>query len=143
MKLYIQIENDIAINHPAFEDNLLDAFGSIPKNWVKFTRIEQPSPDILPVGIYQVATCKYILDDDGVSWKDEWSVRDMTDYEKLEKINCVKKTQPYASWIFDEESCSFLPPVPFPEIGQWSWDEEKQTWIEFIPKQVQLSDVSF
>jgi hypothetical protein len=33
MKLYIETENGWVKNHPAFENNLLEAFGSIPENW--------------------------------------------------------------------------------------------------------------
>ena len=49
MKLYIQVENGQPINHPAFADNLTQAFGQIPNTWEPFYRIERPVP-----GVYEV-----------------------------------------------------------------------------------------
>jgi len=42
MNLYIQVENGITKNHPAFEDNLIQAFGSVPQQWELFIRVEPP-----------------------------------------------------------------------------------------------------
>ena len=46
MNLYIQIENNQPINHPAFEENLLQAFGAIPAHWEPFVRVERPLPTL-------------------------------------------------------------------------------------------------
>jgi hypothetical protein len=41
--------------------------------------------------------------------------------------------RPYASWILDEESCQWQPPVPAPDDGKrYRWDEETTSWIEVI-----------
>jgi hypothetical protein len=33
-------------------------------------------------------------------------------------------------WILDEETCSWRPPVPYPNDGvQYAWDEETQNWF--------------
>jgi len=42
MKLYIETENGQVKNHPAFEDNLIQAFGQVPEHWVPFERVERP-----------------------------------------------------------------------------------------------------
>ena len=78
-KLYIQIENGVIINHPAFESNLIQAFGLVPSNWIPFTRVERPTPVD-----YQVisATPVYTIVD-GVCM-DVWSMREMTEEEKIE-----------------------------------------------------------
>jgi hypothetical protein len=34
----------------------------------------------------------------------------------------------YPSWILNEETCRWEPPVPRPE-GQYRWDEESRNWI--------------
>ena len=52
MNLYIQIENGLPINHPAFEDNLIQAFGKVPDHWEEFVRVEKP----LNIGIYQICS---------------------------------------------------------------------------------------
>jgi hypothetical protein len=37
--------------------------------------------------------------------------------------------QPYPSWSLDEESCLWLPPVPYPADGQeYHWMEDNQVW---------------
>jgi hypothetical protein len=37
--------------------------------------------------------------------------------------------KPYASWILDEESCTWKTPIERPE-GAWYWDEETISWKE-------------
>jgi hypothetical protein len=39
--------------------------------------------------------------------------------------------QPYPSWSLDE-NFDWQPPVPRPEEGFWTWNEELQAWSEFI-----------
>lgn len=37
--------------------------------------------------------------------------------------------QPFKSWIFDEETCDWLVPVPYPKDGlSYTWDEETVSW---------------
>ena len=40
----------------------------------------------------------------------------------------------FPSWIIDEETCLWIPPIPKPEatalIG-WYWNEESISWIQF------------
>jgi hypothetical protein len=51
MNLYIETENGVTKNHPAFEDNLMQAFGSIPAHWEPFIRVERPA-----IGVYKIMT---------------------------------------------------------------------------------------
>jgi len=129
MKLYIQVENGQTVNHPAFEDNLIQAFGSIPSNWEPFDRIERPVPNVYEILVSDRPTYEKI---DG-RWKDIWVVRPMTAEEKTEKQNAVKQKWSqigFASWVFDEDSCSFKPPVPRPTDGKnYRWDEPTTSWI--------------
>lgn len=38
-------------------------------------------------------------------------------------------TQPYSSWILDEESCVWEAPIPYPTDGNfYYWDEENGEW---------------
>jgi hypothetical protein len=38
--------------------------------------------------------------------------------------------QPYPSWLLDEDTCLWQPPVPYPTDGQdYTWDEATQTWV--------------
>lgn len=38
----------------------------------------------------------------------------------------------FASWVLDEETCLWKPPVPQPEGNHW-WDEETLTWKPVLP----------
>lgn len=41
--------------------------------------------------------------------------------------------QPYPSWQLNEDICLWDAPVPMPTDGKmYSWDEDKQTWVENI-----------
>ena len=38
--------------------------------------------------------------------------------------------QPYASWVLNESTCNWEPPVPYPTDGeQYSWDEDTTSWF--------------
>ena len=37
--------------------------------------------------------------------------------------------QPHPSWVLNEESCNWEPPVPYPDDGQmYQWDEGSVAW---------------
>jgi len=38
--------------------------------------------------------------------------------------------QPYASWTLDEDTCVWESPVPYPDEGVHTWDEEAGEWVE-------------
>ena len=39
--------------------------------------------------------------------------------------------QPYPSWVLDEHTCDWFPPIPYPEDGgPYIWDESQQAWQE-------------
>jgi len=41
--------------------------------------------------------------------------------------------QPFASWILNEETCLWEPPVPVPDYDKnYKWDENTTTWVEWI-----------
>ena len=42
--------------------------------------------------------------------------------------------KPYPSWILDEQSCLWEPPVAMPSDGKmYRWDEDSQNWVEVEP----------
>jgi hypothetical protein len=132
MNLYIQIENENPINHPAFEDNLISAFGSIPDNWQAFARVERPEP-----GVYQVLTSEESTYQqvNGV-WSDVWALRDMTDTERAARQQAVKDawaSRPdaanFAAWTFDESTCSYVPPTARPADGPYAWRGTDNSWV--------------
>jgi len=133
MNLYIETDsNGNPINHPAFEDNLLQAFGSIPSHWEPFVRIERPNPTVYQVLDSLNPTYQKINN----VWTDVWTLRDMTDAEKTAKQQAVKdawaakdQASNWSAWTFDETICKFIPPVPRPIDGQdYFWQGTTNTW---------------
>jgi hypothetical protein len=114
MNLYIETENGTFKNHPAFENNLIQAFGTIPTHWEPFIRVEKPEP-----GVYQVLQSDkpVYTKIDGV-WKDVWTIRDMTAEEKTAKqqavIEVFKKREyatNWSAWTLDEATNTMVPPI--------------------------------
>ncbi len=136
MSLYIETENGVTKNHPAFEDNLLQAFGSIPAHWEPFTRVERPTP-----GVYQLLESDEAVyaKVDGV-WTDVWSLRDMTEEEKTAKqqgvitaFNEREYASNWSTWTFDEATCEMVPPITRPEPIEGTvvfWSGADENWKE-------------
>jgi hypothetical protein len=126
MNLYIEIDsNGNPINHPAFEDNLLQAFGAIPAHWELFKRVERPILSIYQVLDSQESTYQKI---DGV-WTDVWALRDMTAEEKSAKQQAVRdafntreQAENWSAWTLDEATCTMQPPIPRPDLDQTKVD---------------------
>ena len=118
MNLYIETENGVIKNHPAFEHNLIQAFGSVPAHWESFTRIERPIP-----GVYQVLESNEVTyaKVDGV-WTDIWVLREMTTEEKAAKqqatidaFNSREQASNWSAWTLDEATCTMQSPISRPE----------------------------
>ena len=90
-QLYIEIENGVIKNHPAYESNLIQSFGSVPSNWILFTRVERPKPSSYQIVLDETPVYTIV---DGVCM-DVWSVREMTEEEKTEYDNQNKKLEEF------------------------------------------------
>ena len=50
--------------------------------------------------------------------------------------------KPYPSWILNETTCKYGPPIPYPEDSattgggdkMYDWDEENKTWVARVPQ---------
>lgn len=125
MNLFIQIENGQSVNHPAFEGNLIQAFGSVPEHWEPFIRVEMPN-----LGIYQILESLQpsYQKINGV-WTDVWPLRNMTQEEIAAKQQATKdqffnrrQAENWSAWTLDEPTCTMVPPIPRPAV-----DESKLT----------------
>ena len=38
--------------------------------------------------------------------------------------------KPYDSWTLNEETCLWVAPVPYPDEGMHTWDEDTTSWVE-------------
>jgi hypothetical protein len=134
MELYIQIKDGQPFEHPILGDNFREAFpnvdtNNLPSEFASFTRIETPL-----AGAYEVYEgVEYQLQEDG-SYKDVHIIRDMTAEEKTAKQDAVKadwEANGFASWTFNEGTCSFDPPAPYPDDGKaYIWNEDITSWEE-------------
>lgn len=127
MNLYIETDSSgNPINHPAFEDNLIQAFGKVPDHWEPFIRTDRPVPSVYQVFDSNEPTYQKI---NGV-WADVWALRDMTDAEKNAKQQAVQdawaarpQAQNWSAWVFNEATCQYDPPIPRPEVDQTKLDQ--------------------
>jgi len=119
MKLFIQVEDGNCINHPAFEDNLIQAFGAVPPNWEPFVRV--PRPDVGPYQILESQEPTY-QKVDGV-WQDVWALNEISEEEKIAKQNKYKQDwaalgaagnlpEGWETWEFNESECRYINPTP-------------------------------
>lgn len=135
MKLYIQTENGQTVNHPAFEDNLIAAFGGVPDHWKPFVRVERPT-----LGVYEVLESEQPAYQmvDGV-WTDVWTVLTIPDEEKAAKQQAVRDAWAlnpnafnFTAWVLDEATLRMVPPIPRPvEEGKiFRWSGADNNWKE-------------
>jgi len=140
MNLYIEIKDGQPVNHPAFEDNLIQAFGRVPENWEPFVRVERPI-----LGVYEV------FDSDEPTyqkvdevWTDVWSLRPMTHAEKDAKqqaviaaFNAREQAENWSAWTLDEATCTMQPPIPRPDPEPGKivfWCGADGNWKEAPPR---------
>lgn len=127
MNLYIETDaNGNTVNHPAFEDNLMQAFGKIPDHWQPFIRVERPVLSIYQVLDSEEPTYQKV----NGAWTDVWALRDMTDIEKAAKQQTVKdawaardQASNWSAWVFDSATCQYNPPIPRPQFDQAKFDQ--------------------
>ena len=151
MNLYIKTENGNPVNHPAFEDNLIQAFGSVPNHWEPFVRVERPTSELYQV-VSDQPTYKKV---DGV-WTDVWTIRDMTAEEKAALQKPVKDAwaiRPFSSnftaWVYDESTNSYQPPIPQPtdapkdQMYRWSGVDNNWKLAPWPPNDGKLYQFNF
>jgi hypothetical protein len=141
MNLYIEVENGTPKNHPAFEDNLLEAFGAIPEHWEPFVRVPRPMPGVDEVLDSEVPTYEKI----NGTWTDVWALRPMTAEEKAVQEQEKKQTEidvrkaawarlpqrdNFSAWVFNEETLAYEPPIPRPTDREVIWSGANNGWVD-------------
>lgn len=128
----IRIQNGKPVEHPMLLENFQQAYPNIdinnlPSDFALFERVQAPS-----IGVYEKNQyCKYELVN-GI-YKDVWYCEQLTEQEKIQKQNLVKQSwaDGPASWIFNEQICEYVPPVPYPDDGKiYVWGENVINWVE-------------
>jgi hypothetical protein len=130
IELVIKIVNGEPFEHPITRQNFeqvwpeLD-FENLPPEFARFRRIPRPVP-----GVYEIVEgCEYQWNGDLV--EDHWTIRPMDSYERIVKQTYCKETwEGPTSWVFNEETCEFDPPVAYPTDGnKYVWDENILNWV--------------
>jgi hypothetical protein len=104
----------------------------LPAEFARFVRVAAPK-----IGPYEKnPTVSYQLVD-GV-YTDVFSVEQMTAEEIAAKQHAVKDAwaanNGFASWSFNEATCTFDPPTPRPADDKfYRWDEPTLAWVEVTP----------
>jgi hypothetical protein len=154
MNYYIQVDSANAfIGHPIEANNLKQVFpdhdfiSGPPTGYLEFERVEEP--ELKPYEKFD--NSKGLETSDGFShngleyklidgkYKDVWNIINITDEEKQAKQDRAKEffaNGPYkncSSWVWDEEQCAVVAPVPYPDVAignfdQYEWNEETLNW---------------
>jgi len=130
--LYIKIKDGVPFEHPIYEWNLKMVYpdfdpNNLPKDFVKFIRLSPPI-----VGLFDVVEGPTYELKDNIC-QDFYTIRPMTDEERKAKINEFKGEPPLPSWVFDENSLTWLPPVAMPTDGkEYAWDERTKSWHAIV-----------
>ena len=136
MEFFIEVdENGQTVNHPIMGNNFRQAFphidtNNLPSKYARFERVPAPTP-----GVYEKNhRVTYQKRPDGV-WTDVHTCDLMTREEIVALQDQVKANfanlAGFSSWTFNEFTCRFDPPVPFPNNGKpYRWDEPTTNWVE-------------
>ena len=129
--LIIMLQNGQPFNHPITLDNFKISFPDIdehnlPTKFAYFERVDEPIP-----GVYEVVEhLGYVWEDNKV--KDNWNTRPMNAQEVADKQNRIKdnwKKYGFTSWIFNESTCTFIPPISYPvDSNKYIWNEDIVNW---------------
>lgn len=133
MELYIRIQNGQPFEHPILGDNFRQAFPDVDTNNLpaEFARFVRVAP--FAVGPYEKnQTVSYQLVDG--AYTDVFACEQMTAEEIAAKQQAIKDAwaeNGFASWVFNESTCSFEAPTPRPTDGKfYQWDEPTTSWVE-------------
>ena len=136
MELFIRIKDGQPFEHPIFGDNFRQAFpdvdvDNLPPEFARFERVQAPV-----LGVYEKnLRAEYERGEDGI-YRDVWYKDQMTTEEikaKQDEAKAQWAIGGIASWVFDEDTCWFKPPVEYPTDGKpYIWDEPTVSWVEFV-----------
>lgn len=137
MNLYIEIVDGQPNNHPISEINLVEAFpgidlNNIPPRFAKFNRVNQKDVNItIPPELgphKKLAVTKYVLHEDGQSWKDHWEIVDREQHE----IDFVEKRNEERNLFFAEKKFKNLRETANSIFNSLTDPDEIQVWETYF-----------
>lgn len=126
--LFIKVENNQTVDHPVTIENLRMIYPNFdstnPSNgYMPFNRAAAP----MSQGPYRVHSAEYVITGNVVN--EVYRTRQMTDEEKQQLWDSMIAYKPYSSWILNKETCTWEPPVSYPDTGEkYQWNENTQNW---------------
>jgi len=133
MKLFMRVLQGRPIDHPQSEYGMkilfppteypeYDYINSIPPGYYPLEILEQPH-----INCFEKLTLTYEFLGDKV--RDVWSVHQMNEKERAERLEELESIKPYPSWILNEITSDWEAPVLKPETGNYTWSEESKSWV--------------
>ena len=142
MNLYIRVEDGQPVEHPATEENLLQAFpDGIPLNWEPFVRVVPPV-----LSDYEIFDDPHVTYEkvDGV-WTDVHQVVQVSEEEKIAIVQAKKQREietyklaweklpqrdNFSAWVFNEKTMKYEPPIPRPTDREVIWHGASNGWVD-------------
>jgi hypothetical protein len=123
MELFIQIKDGQPFEHPIFGDNFRQAFpdvdiNNLPPEFARFERIQCPQLATL----FQVDEVSYQWIDGIV--KDVWTVREMTDQEKAQKMQDLSTSA--------IGTVNYMREVAQDNANNALTEAAKQAWLDYV-----------
>jgi len=90
-----------------------------------------------PPGVIYIQSDQEVIQSERVLWEPDWElvvkvwISMSGNYmEQSFNITVPRPPQPFPSWTWD--GSSWQPPIPVPGEGNYTWDEDSQTWVELV-----------
>lgn len=111
------VVTQVIVAEPEFFDTFVD---SSPGQWIQTSYNTRG-------GVYYTPNTQTPDPDQSKSLRKNYAGIGFT-YDK--KRDAFIPPKPYPSWILNEFSCVYEPPIPMPDDGQvYDWDEQTQQWV--------------
>lgn len=151
MDLFIKVdEANVPQGFPRLKSNLKQAYPALdfnaatpPSGWLRYRK---QLPNIGPYNKFDDSIgadlCQAAYGHNGLERKlvdgeivEVWHYEPISNEEKQKKIDLEKAVWEAldppgpASWVFDEPSCEYIAPIPYPSDGkEYCWNESLKIW---------------
>lgn len=124
---YAKVQNGTVIQVIVAEPEFFDSFvDNSPGKWIKTSYN-------IRGGVYYDPETNEPAEDQSVINEDEARLR--KNYAGIgftydRDRDAFIPPKPYDSWVLNEDTCLYDPPVPYPDDGNnYTWDEETTSWV--------------
>ena len=127
MAHYAKVQNGVVtqviVAEPEFFDSFVD---SSPGKWIK-TSYNMRGGVYYDPNTNQPASDQSVINEDEARLRKNYAGIGYT-YDR--ERDAFVPPKPYDSWVLNEDTCLWDPPVPYPDDGNdYTWDEETTSWV--------------